>query len=101
MQEGNPVHAKRFYALVCFHFLRMDDGWGRIASCLLRAQPISLAAFRTRGERAGNTWPAVGHVPPVSCSALAHVSCLIECVQLCLLARSETPTLWIDSICRI
>jgi hypothetical protein len=61
------------------------------------------SSFSDKGGlgRAGNTWPAVGHVPPVSCSALAHVSCLIECVQLCLLARSETPTLWIDSICRI
>lgn len=70
MQEGNPVHAKRFYALVCFHFIRMDDGRGRIASCLLRAQPISLAAFRTRVDWGGPATPGRPWVMFLPCLAL-------------------------------
>jgi hypothetical protein len=70
-----PAPAKRFCAFItCLFPSSPPHGRGRP----LRAQSISSTPFQPRGGGAGHL-AVVMFLP-----CLAHVSCLIECLQLCI-----------------
>jgi len=80
--QGNPVPApaKRFCAFItCLFPSSPPHGRGRWAHKRpLRAQSISSTPFQPRGGGAGHL-AVVMFLP-----CLAHVNCLIECLQLCI-----------------